>query len=132
MCLNLLGKTINAGRGGWQKDWIDFLLLRISWKITISLDNGWGKGASWTIFPFFWNSKMDWSPPSPLKFNKTWLKDESLIDLIPNGWVHSAPGNRITIAFQFAENFRNLKEVIKTWVVDKRKRDARELQLVEA
>ena len=51
--------------------------------------------------------------------------------MITNGWVHFAPGNRNTYAFHFAENFKNLKEVIKTWVVDKRNRDARELQLVE-
>ena len=92
-----------------------------------------GKGGLSDHFPIFLEFKHGLvKPSSPLKFNKTWLKDESIIDLIPNGWVHYAPGNRFTTTFQFAENFRNLKEVIKTWAIDKRKRDARELQLLEA
>ena len=89
-----------------------------------------GLSDHFSIFLEFKNGLV--KPPGPLKFNKIWLKDESFIDLITNGWAHFEPGNRSFATFQFVDNFKNLKEVIKTWAVDKRKRDARELQLVEA
>ena len=87
------------------------------------------KGGLLDHFPIFLEFKNGpIKPPSPLKCNKTWLKDESFIDLITNGWVHFAPGNRNSAAFQFEANFRILKDGIKTWVMDKRKREDRELQ----
>ena len=67
-------------------------------------------------------------PPSPLKFNKTWLRDEGFVNLISSNWIPFDLGNRISAAFQFAENIRRLKVVIKVWVVDKRKWVDRELQ----
>lgn len=30
--------------------------------------------------------KKDWKPPSPLKFNCTWLLDSQSVDLISNTW----------------------------------------------
>ena len=38
-------------------------------------------------------------PPSPLKFNKTWLKDESFRQLIHSHWVPFDPDNRLTAAY---------------------------------
>ena len=78
-----------------------------------------GKSGLSDHFPIFLEFKnAPVKPPSPLKFNKIWLKDESFIDLITNGWAHYELGNRNSAAFQFAENFRNLKEVIKAWAVE--------------
>ena len=42
--------------------------------------------------------------PSPLKFNKTWLKDESFQQLILSNWVPFNPDNRLSATFQLAEN----------------------------
>ena len=44
-------------------------------------------------------------PPSPLKFNKTWLEDESFHELILSNWKPFNPEIRMTVAFQFAANF---------------------------
>ena len=37
--------------------------------------------------------------PNPLKFNKTWLKDESFWQLIHTNWVPFNPDNRFSAAF---------------------------------
>ena len=79
-----------------------------------------GKGGLSDHFPIFLEFKNGpVKPPSPLKFNKTWLKDESFMAFISNGWAPYDLGNRNSDAFQFAANFRNLKDGIKTWAVDK-------------
>ena len=38
-------------------------------------------------------------PPSPLKFNKTWLKDESILSLISSKWIPFNPNSRRTTSF---------------------------------
>ena len=70
-------------------------------------------------------------PPSPLKFNKTWLKDESFRLLILSNWVPFNPDNRLSTAFQFAENFARMKRLIKNWAMEKRRRDDHELRQIE-
>ena len=92
-----------------------------------------GKGGLSDHFPIFLELKDGLhKPPCPLKFNKIWLKDESFIDLITNGWAHFTLGNGLIVAFQFADNLKNLKEVIEPWASEKRKRDVRDLLQVEA
>ena len=59
-------------------------------------------------------------PPCPLKFNKTWLQDESFIALITDGWVNYRPGNVNSASFHFAANLRYLKALIKPWAHEKR------------
>ena len=81
------------------------------------------------IFLEFKNGPV--KPPSPLKFNKTWLKDEGFLDLISTSWIPFDPRNRKTVAFQFATNIKILKDAIKSWAVDKQKRVDRELQQIE-
>ena len=57
--------------------------------------------------------------PSPLKFNKTWLKDELFWQLIHTNWVPFNPDNRLSVVYQFAENFSRIKRFIKSWAVEK-------------
>ena len=91
-----------------------------------------GKGGHSDLFPIFLEFKNGpVKPPSPLKFNKTWLNDEGFVNLISSNWIPFDPGNRISTAFQFAENIRRLKVTIKALAVDKRKRVDRELQHIE-
>ena len=70
--------------------------------------------------------------PCPLKFNKTWLQDESFIALITDGWVNYRLGNVNSASFHFAANLRHLKALIKPWAHEKRIRDAQELTQIEA
>ena len=70
-------------------------------------------------------------PPSPMKFNKTWLKDDSFRMLITNHWAHYAPDSRLSTTFQFAVNFHNIKASIKSWSANKRCKEDCELKLIE-
>ena len=69
--------------------------------------------------------------PSPLKFNKTWLKEESFRQLILSNWVSFNPDIRQSTTFQFAENFVRLKRLIKNWAMEKRRRHDNELRQIE-
>ena len=70
-------------------------------------------------------------PPSPLKFNKTWLKDESFQNLILTNWVPYNPASRLTTPLQFADIFSRLKGLIKKWSGEKRSREDLELRQLE-
>ena len=70
-------------------------------------------------------------PPSPLKLNKTRLNDDSVKLLISSKWLPYDPSNQRIAAFQFAANIKNLKEAIKDWSMDKRRREDIELKQVE-
>ena len=91
----------------------------------------WKGGLSdhYPIFLEFNNSHV--KPPSSLKLKNIWLKDEGFRALISNRWIPFNPGNRSTATFQFAADIRNLKDVIKSWAVEKRKREDSELQQIE-
>ena len=91
-----------------------------------------GKGALSDHYPIFLEFKNSHvKPPSPLKFKKIWLKDEGFWALNSNRWIPFDLGNQITPNFQFAVNIRNLKDAIKSWVVEKRKREDSEMQQIE-
>ena len=77
-----------------------------------------GRSDHLPIFLEYMNGPV--KPPSPLKFNKTWLKDESFQELILSNWVPFNPENQLTATFQFAENISWIKGFIKRWAVDKR------------
>ena len=59
-------------------------------------------------------------PPSPLKFNKTWLKDESFTQLLTNLWIPFNNEGVQNVAFQFADNIKRVKGDIKVWAVGER------------
>ena len=52
-------------------------------------------------------------PPTPLKFNQTWLNDESFLLLISGSWIPFNPRSLSSTAFQFAAHFKRLKAAIK-------------------
>ena len=91
-----------------------------------------GSGGHFDHYPIFTEFKNGHvKPPSPLKFNKTWLKDETFLSLNSSKWIPFDPVNTCTSSFQFASNFRNLKDAIKDCSVAKRRRENCELKLIE-
>ena len=66
-----------------------------------------------------------------MKFNKTWLKDESIRNLILTNWVPYNPASRLTVPLQFVDNFSRLKGLIKKWAGEKRRREDLELRQIE-
>ena len=71
------------------------------------------------------------NPPSPLKFNKSWLQDETFKTLFLSHWNPIVGENDRSAALQFADNIKRLKVVIKGWAAEKRRRDDAELKQVE-
>jgi len=92
-----------------------------------------GSGGASDHFPIFLEiRKGPNNPPSPLKFNKLWLQEESFKNLFITNWRGYNENSMRTAAFQFAENINRLKGAIKEWAVEKRRRDDSELKQVEA
>jgi len=92
-----------------------------------------GSGGASDHFPIFLEiRKGPINPPSPLKFNKLWLQEESFKNLFLENWRGYNENNVRSAAFQFAENINRLKGAIKEWAVEKRRRDDSELKQVEA
>ena len=88
-----------------------------------------GRSNHLPIFLEFRNSPL--RPPSPLKFNKTWLKDESFRHLILTNWAPFNPDNRLTVPLQFAASFSQLKGLIKKWAEKKHNREDLELRKIK-
>ena len=91
-----------------------------------------GSGGHSDHFPIFFEIKKGPNnPPSPLKFNKCWLQEESFKNLFLSHWIPIGRENDRSVALQFANNIKHLKVFIKEWVVAKRKRDEAELKSIE-
>ena len=91
-----------------------------------------GSGGHSYHFPIFLESRNGpIKPPSPLKFNKTWLKDPSFQNMVTIHWVISNPNSRTSVDFWFPAKILKLKDDVKTWAFDKRRREDRELKLIE-
>jgi len=91
-----------------------------------------GSGGQSDHFPIFLEiCKGPSTPASPLKFNKIWLKDESFIKLIKENWALYDSQAALTASFQFMENIKKLKNLIKSWSSLKRQREEAELIQLE-
>ena len=83
-----------------------------------------GCGGASDHFPIFIEFKFGpWQPPNPLKLNKIWLKDESFKTLVQSGWIPFSAISTCSVAHQFADNIKHLKDAIKDWSVAKRLRE---------
>ena len=71
---------------------------------------------------FFEIKKGPINPPSPLKFNKSWLQDETFKTLFLSHWNPIEGENDRSAAIQFADNIKRLKVLIKEWSIAKRNR----------
>ena len=93
---------------------------------------GWKWGNS-DHFPIFFEIKKGpINPPSPLKFDKSWLQDESFKNLFLELWRPYDETLDRSAAFQFAENIKWLKGEVKDWAIAKILREDIELKTVEA
>ena len=73
-----------------------------------------GSGGASDHFPIFFEIKKGpVNPPSPLKYNKIWLKDESFKQLFLDLWNPFLQEDVRSAAFQFADNIKRLKGAIK-------------------
>jgi len=91
-----------------------------------------GSGGISDHFPIFFEiQKGPSNPPSPLKFNKGWLQDESFKDLLIENWSLFNRESVRSAAFQFADNIKKLKRLIKDWSIAKKRREELELKQLE-
>ena len=91
-----------------------------------------GCGGASDHFPIFIEFKIGpRQPPSPLKFNKIWFKDDSFKALFLARWIPFRADNTLSAAFQFAENFKRIKDAVKVWSATKRQREDMDLKQVE-
>ena len=67
----------------------------------------------------------------PFKFNQTWLKDETFTNLVSALWIPIIPEGVRSTTFQFTENIRRVKGVIKEWAMEKRRCEDSELKLIK-
>ena len=92
-----------------------------------------GSGGHSDHFPIFFEVKKGPNnPPSPLKFNKCWLQEESFKNLFLSHWHPIERENGRSAALQFGDNIKRLKVFIKEWAVLKRNKDEAELKSIEA
>ena len=59
-------------------------------------------------------------PPSPFKFNPSWLKEEAFLKLVQDQWVHRPPDSQEHAGVHFHHNTKRIKEVTISWAHEKR------------
>jgi hypothetical protein len=70
-------------------------------------------------------------PTGPFKFNKSWLEDDSFLEMIKDHWIHLRQDLSQSTTFQFVENMKRIKEMVKPWDFQKRKNEDKELKDIE-
>jgi hypothetical protein len=83
-------------------------------------------------FPIFLELRQGSSkPPSPFKFNRTWLTDDSFINLVRENWIPFLQESTLSTASHFIENLKRIKAKTKTWAFQKRQAEELELKNME-
>jgi len=91
-----------------------------------------GNGGASDHFPIFLELQEGRSkPPSPLKFNKIWLKDPTFFELVKIIWEPFLHRGDLSSSFHFAKNISRIKKSIKAWAQAKLSRDDQELKQIE-
>jgi hypothetical protein len=70
-------------------------------------------------------------PPSPFKFNASWLSDESFLDLVKSNWRPFDPSSGSPVGLHFADNLKRIKQLAIPWAREKRIKEERELKHTE-
>eukprot|EP00253_Pinus_taeda_P001601 PITA_01601 len=83
-------------------------------------------------------SKSPPKPPTPFKFNASWLQESSSNMLFKETWIHSDSRSTEDRGFLFTENLKRLKKATITWAKDRKAkqneefiRTSEELQKIE-
>eukprot|EP00253_Pinus_taeda_P017589 PITA_17589 len=103
----ILGGDLNFSLG-YSKSWghhaqADPLAGELSYHLPIYLDI-WGNISK---------------PRAPVKFNSTWLKDNSYMRLVTNFWKAHPPARKGNITEGFVANLKELKKLSKIWAHNK-------------
>ena len=64
-------------------------------------------------------------------FKIIWLEDESFFKMIKEHWIPFRQDLTLSAAFQFTENLRRNKDVVKPWDIQKRKQEDKELKEIK-
>jgi hypothetical protein len=70
-------------------------------------------------------------PPSPFKFNASWLSDESFLDLVKSNWRPYDPNSGSPMGLHFADNLKRIKLLTIPWSREKILREERDLKHTE-
>ena len=71
-------------------------------------------------------------PPSPFKFNRTWLNDDTFLKLVKENWRVYNPGSTEVARLHFVKNLRIIKEKTKNWAHQKLLKEDLELKELES
>lgn len=66
-------------------------------------------------------------PPSPFKFNSSWLQDPSFNNLFKETWIHPDRNAREDKSFLLMENLKRLKKATISWAKDRKLKQNEEL-----
>jgi hypothetical protein len=70
-------------------------------------------------------------PPSPFKFNRTWLTDDSFTKLVRENWSPFSQEINCSVATHFVKNLQTIKGKTKIWAYQKQLSEDLELKNVE-
>jgi hypothetical protein len=59
-------------------------------------------------------------PPSPFKFNASWLSDESFLALVQSNWRPYDPSSGSPVGLHFADNLKRIKLLTIPWAQGKK------------
>jgi hypothetical protein len=71
-------------------------------------------------------------PASPFKFNKTWLTNDSFINLVRENWIPFHQESNQSTTSHFVENLKRIKAKTKIWAFQKRQNEDLELKEIES
>jgi hypothetical protein len=125
-------KNNRVGAEGVAKRLDHFLIIDSLLDKQLTIKQWIGFGGISDHYPIFLEYRQGTKKPAnPFKFNKTWLEDDSFLGLVKENWIPFQQDRPQSTAFQFAENLKKIKEVVKPWASQKRKNEDKELKEIE-
>jgi hypothetical protein len=89
----------------------------------------WG---SFISFPILFELTLDpLNPPSPFKFNSSWLEDPSFLTLVRNTWIPLNENLPESPPIQFMENLKRVKKEMIAWRKEKKLQENQDLLEIE-
>jgi len=74
----------------------------------------------------------NFKPPTPFKFNSSWLPDVEFHKLVADSWTHCRPDDLSSPAVVISKNFASMKPKTIIWEKEKRRKDKVDLLRIEA
>jgi hypothetical protein len=122
-----------VGEDGVAKRMDHFLIADSFLEKQLTMKQWIGSGGISDHYPIFFEFRQGpKNPASPFKFNKTWLEDESFINLVKENWIPFHLDSHQSTTFHFVENLKRIKEKVKPWDFQKRQNEDKELKEIES